>query len=79
MASRLAPDAVDWWLAGHRSTEPAQGLALRALGLSPLLDVGMRLGEGSGAALALQLVDASLVLLRDMSTFEAAGVTDAGA
>jgi nicotinate-nucleotide--dimethylbenzimidazole phosphoribosyltransferase len=70
VASRLAPDAVDWWLAGHRSTEPAQGLALRALGLSPLLDVGMRLGEGSGAMLAVPVVRAAQALLAQMGTLE---------
>jgi nicotinate-nucleotide--dimethylbenzimidazole phosphoribosyltransferase len=53
-------------------------LVLDALGLEPLLDLGLRLGEGSGAALALPLVDAALAILADMATFESAGVTDAG-
>ena len=52
---------------------------LAELGLAPLLDLRLRLGEGSGAALALPVIQTALVLLRDMSTFEDAGVTDAGA
>ena len=51
---------------------------LDALGLEPLLDLELRLGEGTGAALALPLVDASLAILDEMATFESAGVTDAG-
>jgi nicotinate-nucleotide--dimethylbenzimidazole phosphoribosyltransferase len=51
---------------------------LGELGLEPLLDLGLRLGEGSGAALCLPLLDASLAVLDEMATFEAAGVTDAG-
>jgi nicotinate-nucleotide--dimethylbenzimidazole phosphoribosyltransferase len=53
-------------------------LVLADLGLRPLLDLGLRLGEGSGAVLALPLVGAALAVLADMATFEAAGVTDAG-
>ena len=68
IASQLRPDAADWWLAGHRSTEPAQGLALGALGLHPILDVGMRLGEGSGAMLAVPVVRAAQALLAQMGT-----------
>lgn len=48
VAEELAPGARDWWIAGHRSTEPAHTLALRHLNLDPLVDLGMRLGEGSG-------------------------------
>ena len=51
---------------------------LDALGLEPLLDLGLRLGEGSGAALALPLLDASIAILDEMATFGDAGVTDAG-
>ena len=56
VADELAPGAVDWWRAGHVSTEPAHGIALRRLGLTPLLDLDMRLGEASGALAALPLV-----------------------
>ena len=78
VATRLAPDAADSMIAAHLSPEPGHRLALDALGLEPLLDFGLRLGEGSGAALALPLLDASLAILAEMATFESAGVTDAG-
>jgi nicotinate-nucleotide--dimethylbenzimidazole phosphoribosyltransferase len=79
VAARIAPAARDAMIAAHLSPEPAHALLLADLGLSPLLDLRMRLGEGSGAALGLQVVNAALLLLRDMATFEGAGVTDAGA
>lgn len=79
LATRIAPAAIHAMIASHLSPEPGHAIVLDALGLRPLLDLRMRLGEGSGAALGLQLVNAALVLLRDMSTFEDAGVTDAGA
>jgi nicotinate-nucleotide--dimethylbenzimidazole phosphoribosyltransferase len=78
VAARLQPSAVDAMLAAHLSPEPGHRLVLDALGLEPLLDLRLRLGEGSGAALALPLVHASLAVLADMATFESAGVTDAG-
>jgi nicotinate-nucleotide--dimethylbenzimidazole phosphoribosyltransferase len=78
VAARLAPDAAARMVASHRSPEPGHALVLAELGLRPLLDLGLRLGEGSGAALALPLVGAALAILADMATFEAAGVTDAG-
>jgi nicotinate-nucleotide--dimethylbenzimidazole phosphoribosyltransferase len=78
VAARLSPSAVDAMVAAHLSPEPGHGIVLEALGLTPLLDLGLRLGEGSGAALALPILDAALALLSDMATFEAAGVTDAG-
>jgi len=79
LAARLAPNATGSMIASHLSPEPGHVIVLDALGLSPLLDLRMRLGEGSGAALGLQLVNDALLLLRDMSTFADAGVTDAGA
>lgn len=78
IAARIAPTAQTAMIASHLSPEPGHALVLAALGLTPLLDLRMRLGEGSGAALGLQLVNTALTLLRDMSTFEDAGVTDAG-
>ena len=79
LAARLAPAAAERMVASHLSPEPGHALVLADLGLRPLLDLGLRLGEGSGAALALPLLDAALAILADMATFESAGVTDAGA
>jgi nicotinate-nucleotide--dimethylbenzimidazole phosphoribosyltransferase len=79
LASRLAPAAAGAMIASHLSPEPGHAIVLEALGLSPVLNLRMRLGEGSGAALGLQLVNTALLLLRDMSTFAEAQVTDAGA
>ena len=59
----------------HRSPEPGHAVQLRALGLEPLLDLGMRLGEGSGAALALPLLAAAAAVLREMATFAGACVS----
>jgi nicotinate-nucleotide--dimethylbenzimidazole phosphoribosyltransferase len=78
VAARIEPAAVDSMVAAHRSPEPGHSLVLAELGLEPLLDLGLRLGEGSGAALALPLLASSLAILREMATFESAGVTDAG-
>lgn len=72
------PDVAACLVASHRSPEPGHALVLDALGLEPLLDLGLRLGEGSGAALALPLLDASIAILLEMATFGDAGVTDAG-
>jgi len=78
IAARVEPTAVAYMVAGHLSPEPGHRLGLGALGLRPLLDLELRLGEGTGAALALPLLQASLALLSEMATFEEAGVTDAG-
>ena len=67
LADRMAPGAVDWFAAGHRSTEPAQSLALAKLGLEPLLDLGLRLGEGSGAVAAVPLIRSASLLLAGMA------------
>jgi len=76
-AAALAPDAVHAMVAGHLSTEPGARAALAALGLRPLLSLEMRLGEGSGAALALPIVASAARLLRDVATFDSAGVSGA--
>lgn len=78
VAAQLAPACVGYLIAAHRSSEPGHAHSLAALGLDPLLDLELRLGEASGAALALPLLSAAVAVLRAMSTFEAAGVTDAG-
>jgi nicotinate-nucleotide--dimethylbenzimidazole phosphoribosyltransferase len=76
-ASGLAPSVEGSMIAATRSPEPGHGLVLERLGLEPLLDLGLRLGEGSGAALAIPLVRAAIAILTEMATFEAAGVSRA--
>jgi nicotinate-nucleotide--dimethylbenzimidazole phosphoribosyltransferase len=78
IAARLEPAAVEYMVAGHLSPEPGHRLGLAALGLRPLLDLELRLGEGTGAALAVPLLRAAHALLAEMATFDQAGVADAG-
>ncbi|UMP01152.1 nicotinate-nucleotide--dimethylbenzimidazole phosphoribosyltransferase [Amycolatopsis sp. EV170708-02-1] len=66
VAREIAPGAERWWLAGHRSTEPSQAYALKALDLEPILDLGLRLGEGSGAVQAVPTLRAARAILADM-------------
>ena len=75
-ACRIAPDAVGACVAGHRSVEPGHAVTLEYLGLSPLVDLGLRLGEGTGALLALPLMASAARALRDVATFDSAGVTE---
>ncbi|RCG32065.1 nicotinate-nucleotide--dimethylbenzimidazole phosphoribosyltransferase [Sphaerisporangium album] len=76
VAAALAPESIAGCLAGHRSVEPGHTAALRHLGLRPLIDLDLRLGEGTGAVLALPLVQSAARALRDVATFDSAGVTD---
>jgi nicotinate-nucleotide--dimethylbenzimidazole phosphoribosyltransferase len=75
-AAAFAPAAVGAMVAGHRSAEPGAGVALAHLGLPPLLDLGMRLGEGTGAVLALPVVAGAVRVLHEVATFDAAGVSE---
>jgi len=77
VASAIAPDSAGSMVAATRSPEPGHALVLERLGLEPLLDLGLRLGEGAGASLALPLVRSAIAILTDMATFEAAGVSRA--
>jgi len=72
----LKPGALDHCVAGHCSAEPAHRRLLQRIGKEPLLDLGMRLGEGSGAAMATALIKAAVALHNGMATFESAGVSD---
>jgi nicotinate-nucleotide--dimethylbenzimidazole phosphoribosyltransferase len=76
VAVRLQPATAEYLIAGHRSAEPGHRLLLETLGLAPYLDLGMRLGEGTGAALAIALLKAALACLGEMATFKDAGVSD---
>ncbi|PKO36899.1 MAG: nicotinate-nucleotide--dimethylbenzimidazole phosphoribosyltransferase [Betaproteobacteria bacterium HGW-Betaproteobacteria-6] len=75
-AARLAPAFGDYCVFCHRSAEAGHAAQLAALGAEPLLDLGLRLGEGTGAALAFPLVQASVNFLNEMASFESAGVSD---
>jgi nicotinate-nucleotide--dimethylbenzimidazole phosphoribosyltransferase len=75
VAVRLAPGLAPWLIYGHRSAEPGHRLLLEALDAKPLLTLDMRLGEGSGAALAVQIVRSACALHNAMATFAEAGVT----
>jgi len=76
VASLLDPAALGVVVAGHRSTEPGASAALDHLGLKPLLDLDLRLGEGTGATLAIPLVRSAARVLSEMATFESAGVSE---
>jgi nicotinate-nucleotide--dimethylbenzimidazole phosphoribosyltransferase len=75
-ARAFAPNVSGYLIAGHRSSEPGASVGLAHLGLTPLLDLGLRLGEGSGATLAVQLVQAAAKIVSEMATFDSAGVTE---
>jgi nicotinate-nucleotide--dimethylbenzimidazole phosphoribosyltransferase len=66
-ADRIEPGAAAWFAAGHRSTEPAQSFALAKMGLEPVLDLGLRLGEGSGAVAAVPVLRSAVAVLRDVA------------
>ena len=76
VAARLAPALVDYCVFCHCSAEPGHAAQLRALGGEPLLDLGLRLGEGTGAALAWPLVQAAAHFVNEMASFESAGVSE---
>lgn len=76
IACEINPEVKGWMLFSHQSSEPAHSKALDYLGVQPLLDLGMRLGEGSGAAIAVSVLQSALLLHNNMATFEQAGVSD---
>ncbi len=75
-AATIAPEATGYMIASHRSQELGHGAVLEKLGLRPLLDLDLRLGEGTGAALALPVIRAAVSLLNEMATFDEAGVSE---
>jgi len=76
VAHALAPEVLGYCVFAHRSGEPGHALLLDHLGVAPLLDLGLRLGEGSGAALAWPLLESACRVLGEMASFESAGVSD---
>jgi nicotinate-nucleotide--dimethylbenzimidazole phosphoribosyltransferase len=75
IAHLIQPDIGGYLVSGHRSVEPAQQAALERMGLEPIIDLGMRLGEGTGAALAMNFVAAACRIMREMASFDEAGVS----
>ena len=78
IAQRLCPRSADYMIAAHLSPERGHRIALGLLGKRPLLDLEMRLGEGTGAALAMNLVEAAVNVMTQVATFEEAAVSEAG-
>jgi len=78
IAAGLCPQCIDYMIAGHCSVEPGHKIILQHLGLKPLLDLEMRLGEGTGAALAMSFAETSVRILTEMATFAEAGVAEKG-
>jgi nicotinate-nucleotide--dimethylbenzimidazole phosphoribosyltransferase len=76
IAHRICPVVTDYLFAGHRSEEPGHDAMLKHLGLKPILDLGMRLGEGTGGALAMGIIESAVRVFQDVLTFEEAGVPD---
>jgi nicotinate-nucleotide--dimethylbenzimidazole phosphoribosyltransferase len=74
LAQRLCPHVHDFLFASHLSTETGHALLLEALALPPVLDLGMRLGEGTGACMLMGMMEAGAKILGEMATFESAGV-----
>ena len=76
VATRINREVGTWWFYAHASAEPGHRFIMNALGAKPLLDLGMRLGEGSGAAVVVPLLRQACVLHNEMATFEQAGVSE---
>ncbi len=76
IAHVLCPTVKDYLFAGHLSEETGHRIMLKHLGLEPILDLGMRLGEGTGAALAMGVMDSAVRMFKEVLTFEEAGVAN---
>ncbi|WP_368504338.1 nicotinate-nucleotide--dimethylbenzimidazole phosphoribosyltransferase [Alkalihalophilus sp. As8PL] len=76
VASRMSSEAKDYMIVGHQSVEPGHLTAIEALGKKPLIDLGLRLGEGSGAAVAFSIIESATRMLSEMATFESAGISE---
>ncbi len=76
IAHTINPTVAEYYIAGHKSVEQGHIYALQHIGIKPVLDLNFRLGEGTGAALAIDLVDAACAIMRNMASFEDAGVSN---
>ena len=79
IAHTLCPTVADYMFAGHRSAEQGHQIMLEHMGLEPLLDLGMRLGEGTGGALAMHIIEAGVRIFGEVATFDEAGVSESDA
>ncbi len=75
LAAKIAPKSVNYMIASHLSAESGHSLALAEIGLTPMLHMNMRLGEGTGAVIAMNIIHSAAKLMRDMATFEEASVS----
>lgn len=75
IASKLSPNVVEYMIGGHQSVEPGHRAALEVLGKKPLIELQLRLGEGTGAALAYPIVESATKMIREMATFESANIS----
>ena len=78
VASRIAPHVLQRCVFAHQSDERGHARLLQVLGAQPLIDLGLRVGEGSGAALAWPLLESACRIINEMASFESAGVSDKG-
>ena len=76
LAAKLCPVAVGYMIAAHKSVEIGHAAMLEEMGLAPLVDLDLRLGEGTGAALGLSLLEAAVKIINEMATFDSAGVSE---
>ncbi|MDV2683641.1 nicotinate-nucleotide--dimethylbenzimidazole phosphoribosyltransferase [Alkalihalophilus lindianensis] len=76
VASKISNDVIDYMIVSHQSVEPGHLTAIHALGKEPLINLGLRLGEGSGAAVAFPLIESATRMLSEMATFQSAGISD---
>jgi nicotinate-nucleotide--dimethylbenzimidazole phosphoribosyltransferase len=76
VAKSISTEISNYMIIGHRSVEPGQEIALKLLGKQPVLDLGMRLGEGSGAAIAFPILQSATLMVKEMATFSSAGISD---
>ncbi|WHY83910.1 nicotinate-nucleotide--dimethylbenzimidazole phosphoribosyltransferase [Neobacillus novalis] len=75
LAKEISPNSADYMIVTHQSVEPGHQLAISLLGKKPILDLGLRLGEGTGAAIAYPLIQSATLMLKEMATFDSAGVS----
>jgi nicotinate-nucleotide--dimethylbenzimidazole phosphoribosyltransferase len=76
IAFAIEPQVRDYLFAGHRSEEPGHRILLEYIGLTPILSLNMRLGEGTGAVLAMPIIESAMALYNQMATFASAGVSE---